>query len=440
MVAGIGSHAVLVTMGEQAPGERATYTQLMRARGVPSLFGLSLAHVLGTSLQIFALSVLVYEQTGSAFWSGTAFAAGFLPQLLGGAVLTSLADRWPARPVLVGGAALRAALALVLATGHLPPAAAIALVALVAVVQPVPSAVQSALVTRLLTGDLYVLGRSVFNIISSGSQLLGLAAGGAVIAALGPSATFVVAAAVQLVGMLLALTLTSTPAVEAPQGRWRPGETWHGNVALLRDRVVRHILLSWWLPVTLLVGAEALVVAYVGEADGSASTTGLLLAAFPAGAAVGDVVVGRWFSPRARRAAVPWLFVLVGAALLPLAWNPTTLTTAVCFGVASAATAYQLGGQQAFLDAVPPAHRGLAFGLVGTGIMTGQGIGPVLAGVLTDMVGAATTITVLGAAVLLAAVFLARLPRPCGRRGPRGHRGDSVASGRVRPGEPADSH
>ena len=219
MVAGIGSHAVLVTMGEQAPGERATYTQLMRARGVPSLFGLSLAHVLGTSLQIFALSVLVYEQTGSAFWSGTAFAAGFLPQLLGGAVLTSLADRWPARPVLVGGAALRTALALVLATGHLPPAAAIALVALVAVVQPVPSAVQSALVTRLLTGDLYVLGRSVFNIISSGSQLLGLAAGGAVIAALGPSATFVVAAAVQLVGMLLALTLTSTPAVEAPQGR-----------------------------------------------------------------------------------------------------------------------------------------------------------------------------------------------------------------------------
>jgi MFS family permease len=68
---------------------------LLRSRGVAALFGISLANVLGTSLQIFALSVVVFQQTGSALWSSTAFAAGFLPQLLGGALLTSLADRLP---------------------------------------------------------------------------------------------------------------------------------------------------------------------------------------------------------------------------------------------------------------------------------------------------------------------------------------------------------
>src|SRR5581483_1718627 len=120
-----------------------------------------------------------FHATHSALWSSTAFAAGFLPQLLGGALLTSLADRWNPRPVLLAGTAIRACSATVLAVGGLPPAAAIAVVAAVAVWQPVPSAVQSALVSRLLSGDLYVLGRSVFNLISSGAQLLGLAVGGA---------------------------------------------------------------------------------------------------------------------------------------------------------------------------------------------------------------------------------------------------------------------
>lgn len=394
---------------------RATYTVLLRARGVSPLFGLSLATVLGTSLQILALSVLVYRQTGSPLWSSTAFAAGFLPQLLGGALLASLADRWRARPVLVAGSAVRAASAGVLALANLPPAAAIALVGTVAVWQPVPSAVQSALVARLLTGDLYVLGRSVFNLISSGAQLLGLALGGTLIAILGPAATFGVAAAVQVAGLLAAAVIPSAPRPAAPVDRWRPGETWRGDLDLLRDTAVRRILLSWWLPATLLVGAESLVVAYVAESGGSATPTGILLAAFPAGAAVGDLVVGRCLSPGQRRRAVPWLFTLVGAALVPVAVHPGTPIAFCCFAVASAATAYQLGGQQAFLAAVPDTRRGLAFGLYGTGLMAGQGLGPVLSGSLADVVGAGVTVSLLGAAVLCTALFLARVPEAATR-------------------------
>jgi predicted MFS family arabinose efflux permease len=390
---------------------RATYGQVLRSRGVPALFGLSLATVLGMSLQIFALSVLVYRQTHSPLWSSTAFAAGFLPQLLGGTFLTSLADRLPVRPVLVVSAAIRVISALLLAVAQLPPLLAIAVVALLAVWQPLPSAVQSALITRLLSGDSYVLGRSMFNLISSGAQLLGLALGGAVIAALGPSTTFGVAAAIQLFGLLAASTVPAVVAPNVTDGRWSLGETWRGNLALLRDRAVRQILLSWWLPITLLVGAESLVVAYVGERGGSATPTGLLLAAFPIGAAAGDLVVGRCFSPSRRYRAVPWLFSVVGIALLPLAWHPGLLLTAGCFAAAAAATAYQLGGQQTFLDAVPEARRGLAFGLFGTGLMTGQGLGPVLSGALADQFGAGVTITLLGVAVLIAALPLARLPR-----------------------------
>jgi predicted MFS family arabinose efflux permease len=389
---------------------RATYTDLLRARGVAPLFGLSLATVLGTSLQILALSVLVYRQTGSPLWSSTAFAAGFLPQLVGGSLLTSLADRWAARPVLVVGGAVRAASAVVLAVAHLPPWAAIAVVALVAVWQPVPSAVQSALVSRLLGDDLYVLGRSVFNLISSGAQLLGLAVGGALITTLGPAATFGVAAGIQLAGLTAATAIPRVDLPDPPTTRWRPGDTWRGNLELLRDRAVRRILMSWWVPTTLLVGAESLVVAYVAERGGSAAPTGVLLAAFPGGAAVGDLIVGRWLSQAQRRRAVPWLFPLVGIALAPIALHLATPAAFCCFALASAASAYQLGGQQAFLDAVPEARRGLAFGLFGTGMMAGQGVGPVVSGSVADIVGAGLTVTLLGVAIVCAAPFLARVP------------------------------
>jgi MFS family permease len=78
--------------------------------------------------------------------------------------------------------------------------------------------------------------------------------------------------------------------------------------------------------------------------------------------------------------------------------------------VASAGTAYQLGGQHAFLGAVPDARRGLAFGLFGTGMMGAQGIGPVLGGWLAEGIGAGATMTLLGVAVLLVAPVLGRLP------------------------------
>ncbi len=388
----------------------ATYTALLRTRGVAAVFALALTLIIGTSLQIFALSVYVYAETGSAFWSAVAFAAGFLPQLLGGALLTSLADRWPARTLLASGAVVRGSSAFAIALGDLSPAAAIGVVALAAIWQPVPIAAQSALLSRLLTGEHYVLGRSVMNLISSVAQLLGLALGGAAVQWLGTAAAFGVAGALQVVGLLAILAIPPSTAPARVAVRWTLRETWTGNLDLLRDRTIRHLLISWWSAPTLLVGAEALVVAYMGERDGSAAPTGLILAAFPAGAGVGSLVVGRFLHAPAQRRATPWLFALIGLPLVPLAFHPPLIVTGLCFALASAGMAYQLGGQQAFLAAVPQDRRGLAFGLFGTGLMGGQGIGPVLAGGAAAALGAGTTIAVLGVAILLAAVRFGPLP------------------------------
>ena len=154
---------------------------------------------------------------------------------------------------------------------------------------------------------------------------------------------------------------------------------------------MRHLLFSWWLAPTLLVGVEALVVAYMGEREGTAAPIGLLLAAFPAGAAVGNLVVGRLVPTPLQRRASPWLFGLVGLPLLPLALHPSLAMTGLCFMLASAGMAHQLGGQQAFVAAVPqwptrprvwPArHR----------TQGGQGIGPIIAGLVANRRGTERT-------------------------------------------------
>ena len=48
-----------------------------------------------------ALSVLVFERTSSAILTALTYALTFLPALVGGALLSSLADQLPRRQVMV---------------------------------------------------------------------------------------------------------------------------------------------------------------------------------------------------------------------------------------------------------------------------------------------------------------------------------------------------
>jgi MFS family permease len=174
--------------------------------------------------------------------------------------------------------------------------------------------------------------------------------------------------------------------------------------------MIRRILLSWWIPVTLLVAAESLVVAYVAEAGQPSWATGALLATFPAGSALGSLVVGRWCGPARCVRLAPWLLALVGTGLLPIALHPPVAVSALCLFAASVGTAYELGGQRAFITAVPVDRQGLALGLVSTGIMTGQGVGPVVAGAVAQAVGVGLTISLLGVSIVLTTFWLGRFP------------------------------
>ncbi|GHJ46911.1 membrane protein [Catellatospora sp. TT07R-123] len=378
---------------------RATYRDVLREPVFRTLF---LTRTLGTaasSLRILALSVLVFDRTGSPILTALTFAIGFVPQVVGGTLLGAAADRIPPRPLIATGflldAAAAAALALLAAT--LPVGASLGLLAVAAVFAPVFNGASARLVAEALTGDAYVLGRSLSSVASGGAQLLGLAFGGAVVAAAGPRWALLTAAGTAVAAAVW--VRLGLPALAArPTGRGSAvHQSWHTTWQLLRDRPVRRLLLVQWLPPAFIAGAEALIVPYAADRGHGTGLAGVILACAPVGMVAGNVVYGRLVAPAARERLVAPVVVGLGAPLALLAAPVPAYAAMAVMLLAGAAFCYSLGVQRPFLDALSPDVRGQAFALQFTGLMTMQGVGPLVLGALAEQVSVGAAMAVAGA-------------------------------------------
>ncbi|XVQ07758.1 MFS transporter [Spirillospora sp. CA-255316] len=401
--------------GDGSAGERATYRRVLAEPRFRVLFVTRSLAIAADTLRMVALSVLVYARTGSPLLAAVAFGIGFLPQVVGGALLGSLADRLRPRPLVAGVYALEAAAAAVLALLDPPVAVALVLVAVVACVTPVMSGAVYRLAAEVLPGEGYVLGRSLMMIAASAAQLLGLAFGGVAVAALGAREALLVACGVYAVAaVLVRVTLEDLPpapvsgAVRSGEGRSGAvlGASWAVNRRLLGDRAVRVMLLAQCLPVAFVAGAESLLIPYArvrGHGEGAGA---FLLACLPLGMMAGNVVGGRMLAAATRERLVVPLMVLLGLPLLPLAADVPLVAAGALLLVTGAGYAYELGLQRRFVDAVPEGARGQAFGLLSTGMMTLQGLGPVVFGAVAEVVGTGAAIASAGAVTVAAALWL----------------------------------
>ncbi|TDD95442.1 MFS transporter [Actinomadura rubrisoli] len=375
--------------------------------GVPEfrvLFSLQALSVTTDSIRMIALSVQAFERTGSALLSALVFGAGMLPYAVGGALLLSLADRVPARRLLTGHHLLRFAATAVLALGGLPPAATIALVAMVGLVAPVGSAAVQARLPALLPGDGHVLGRSLFTMTAAGAQIAGQAVGGLLLSTLTTSGTLWLAAAGAALAALIAPALPAA-SIHARPASGTARETWRVNRLLLGDRTTRGLLLAGWLPISLSVGAEGAVIPYA-DGHGDPGAAGLILAAGAAGMLAGNLAVGRLARPALRERLTLPLTLLTGAPLLLFAWDPVLPLACALMAAGTFGLSYELTVQRRLVDAAPEPVRGQALGLSGTGVMTGQAAGIGAAGALTDVAAPSLVIAFCGAAAVIAALLL----------------------------------
>ncbi|MGW0063002.1 MFS transporter [Streptosporangium sandarakinum] len=408
----------------------ATYKELFAVAEFRTLFASFALLIAGDQVKALALSALVYARTGSPGLSAAAYMLGFLPYIVGGTFLLSLADRVRPRTLMIVGELVRAVTCLLLAFAGLSVWAMLALVLAGGLFSPVFMAARNALLPALLPGDTFVLGRSVLSMTAAGGQVAGLAAGGGVLAATGPAGALAATAGLSAVAaVLLRFGLPDVPARGASEdedegeagARVRgPGaggagartrgagggtvrETLRVNRVLLADPRVRGLLLAQWLPVSFLTGAEAVLIPYLG------GTAGVALAAASAGLAAGNLAVGRLASPSGReRLALP-LAVLAGVPLLGFVLRPGLAAAALLILLATVAGgSYALGLQRRFVAAVPEAVAGQAFGLAGAGVMTGQALAAALAGAVAEATAPHLAIALAGLAVIGCSLALRR--------------------------------
>jgi MFS family permease len=369
--------------------------------------------LLGDQLAQIALGVLVYQRTQSPLATAGVYALTYLPPIVGGPLLAGLADRYPRRRMMILCDLVRAMLVAVMAVPGLPLPGMCGLL-FVAIVLSTPfSAARAALLPDVLPGDRYVIGSALQNMTNQGVQMLGFALGGVAILSLGPYRGLALDAATFL-GSALVLVATVRPR-PAPVTEPGPRTSMWRNMILgarliFGDRRLRILILFAWL-CGFYVLTEGIAVPYAAmlsdDEDMLPVMSGLLMAAMPTGTVVGAFVFGRFVSPSGRLRSMGWMAMLSCAPLIGCAMRPPFVVVLALWLLSGVGGAYQLAANAAFVQCVPPARRGQAFGLVQSGLLAVQGLGILLGGAAAERLGAEPVIALSGAAGLSLAAILA---------------------------------
>ncbi|WP_030668656.1 MFS transporter [Streptomyces cellulosae] len=368
-----------------------SYRHLFRTPEFTPLFCSSSARTVAQTMSGLALGTLVYRTTGSPLLSAVSMFGPSLAQVLGATLLLSGADRLPPRATITGVALAFAAGTAVLALPGLPVWAVFTVVLAEGLVASLGGGVLWGLLNEVLAKEGYLLGRSVFNMMSGIMQVTGYATGGALLAALSPRACLLLAAALYVLAAATA-RLGLTPRPPRASGRPSVAATWRANARLWSSGPRRRLYLALWIPNGLIVGCESLYVSYAPH------DAGTLFACAALGMFVGDVTVGRLVPPASRpRLGVPLLLLLAVPYLL-FALGPALPTAAAAVTVASVGFGASLVQQERLMTLVPDELAGHALGLDSAGRLTLQGVSASLAGTTAQLTSPGTGMTVMAAA------------------------------------------
>src|SRR6187551_2088636 len=279
----------------------------------------------GDWMGIIALSVLVFDRTGSALATAALFlGTRFLPALLA-PILVAHAERPPPRFALpliyCGEAAAFGALALLAGGFSLP--LVVALAAVDGSLALAGRALTRAVVATSLepTGELRA-GNAVLNVAFTGGAAVGPALAGLVVAGFGVQSALLLDAVSFYVVAWILFTAGEMPQAEPEPGRMR--DRVRAGLAYIRGEVaLRRILLAQGLAFVFFAAVLPVEVVYAKETLGTDDTGyGLMLASWGAGMVLGSLVFAR---VREASLAYQLLFstLAVGAGYLGLAVAPT---------------------------------------------------------------------------------------------------------------------
>ena len=392
-----------------ATEQAATFRDVFAVGEFRALWAAQLLSVIGDQLARVALTVLVYDRTRSALLAAVTFVASIVPTFIGGVTLAWLADRYPRRAVMIACDLVRCALVLIMAIPGMTLAGLVTLLFLVTLVGAPFTSARAAIYPDVLTGERYVTGTAVTLTTYQFAQVLGFAAGGAVVGLLGTHLSLIIDAATFAASALIVRARVRprpAPAAGARREPFRLAGIIAGARLVFARPALRIPMFFGWLA-AFYNAPEGVVTPLARDLHGGAAVVGVILAAEALGETMGAIVIGRFVAPPTRQRVMGPLAV-TGCVILALFFLQPDLPGSLLILFASGlASGYQIAANAAFVTAAPREQRSQAFGLAQGGMSLGQGTLMILAGAAADHFSPAWVIGVCGTTGAVVALAIA---------------------------------
>jgi MFS family permease len=387
-------------------GAKGSFLEPLRtARDFRLLFLATLGSSFGTWLALVALVVDVYDRTADATWVSAVLLAEFLPSIAVGLFAGPLIDRLPRRLVMVATDVARAGVFCLLPFAG-GPAQIVALAGIAGVATSVFRPAMYSGLPNVVPDDELGRANGLLQTAENVTWAGGSVAGGALVAVWGPGLVYWVNAATFVVSALLIAGVRARleEEREPSKGHWR--DLAEGLRLVRGSRALFTVATTWSLA---LVGFACVNVAEVVLAkevfDAGDFGYGLLAGATGVGLTLGSLVGGARLESRPLRLPYTLAITLMAAATLaaalaPGVWVAAAFVVAMGFGNGIALLCNMLLVQRA----APDRLRGRAFTVVMSIGSAFLGLGMIIAGPLTNALGARTVWLVSAMFLGLAAV------------------------------------
>ena len=362
---------------------------LRRAPDFRRLFLATLGSGAGTYLAAVALTVDIFDRTGSNTWVSALLIAEFLPIVVLGVALGPLVDRLSRRGLMIGSDLVRFAVFCALPFAA-TPAAIVALAGVAGIATGFFRPAVYAGLPNLVADEDLPRANSVLQSVENLAWMIGPLVAGVLLTVSGPDLPYWINAVTFLVSAALVYRIPSgklQTVVSLSRGHWT--DVREGLSVVRRSRALLTVLVVWNV---VLLGNAAVNVAEVALAkvslDGGDFGFGLLVGATGLGLTLGSLGAARAVERRGVRLTYSAGIGLMALGFGAAAVSPTVWVAAACAAVGAAGNGAALVCNALLIQrGAPDELRGRAFTVIMSSNYVLLGLGMVAAGPLTDVVG-----------------------------------------------------
>jgi MFS family permease len=288
----------------------------LRHRNYRLFFWGQLVSLIGTWMQLTAMSWFVYQITNSKLLLGVVAAMGSAPMMLSSVWGGSLADRYPKRSILVATQAAQMICAFVLAAGvwagFATPLFIIVIAALNGVAMGFDMPARQAFTVEMTSREDLLNAISLNSSIVNGARVVGPSVAGLLIGWVGVAMCFFLNG-VTFIAVIAGFLMMRLPPFQRPAHAVSVGEhAWNGIVYSMKHPRVRTILLLFLAVGVFGWSYAVLMPAFARDVlNRGANGYGILMSASGTGAFIGALVVatyGHLFTPRKLALGGIWVF------------------------------------------------------------------------------------------------------------------------------------